>query len=59
MRVLVSALAIALMTMSAHAQDMGSGHVAAAPPSTDMNCRLPMPIVIMTRPNGIMPAAMW
>jgi hypothetical protein len=36
-----------------------SGHAAAAPPSADMNCRLPMPAAIWPSPNGIMLAAMW
>ena len=35
-----------------------SGH-AAAPPSTDMNCRLPTPTIICHVPNGIMLTAMW
>ena len=35
-----------------------SGH-AAAPPSTDMNCRLPTPTIICPVPTGITPAVMW
>ena len=32
-----------------------SGQANAVPPNADMNCRLPMPIVIRHVPNGIKP----
>jgi len=35
------------------------GQATAAPPSADMNCRLPMSTVICHAPNRIMPDYAW